>query len=168
VLLSRPVWIRLPDEIRERAHSLHSIGVKGKREPVEVFSILKSSGEFCATLLDASGDAQQEAPCSCIELRLGEECLRLEGPGSLLVGRGPDCDLRVEHEQTSRTHLRVFYRAPAFMLEDTSSNGTTVVQESGAPVLIHRRETVLFGSGRIYPGSIPGSPGAVAIEYLVQ
>ena len=143
--------------------------MKGKREPVEVFSILAQSEDCPPTFVDSSGDLSQEnTPSTSLELSFGGERLTLEGPGDLLIGRGEECDLRVEHTQASRTHARIFYRAPVFMLEDSSSNGTTVVQDSGARVLIHRRGTVLFGCGKIYPGSTPGAADALAIEYQVR
>lgn len=168
ILLSKQLWAELPAGIRDRGRSIPSIAVKGKREPVEVFSILPQDDDCPPTFVEASDHPQESLPSTRLEISLGEQRLSLEGPGSLLIGRGEECDLRIQHSQASRSHARIFYRAPVFMLEDSSSNGTTVVQDSGAQVLIHRRGTVLFGCGKIYPGSTPGAADALAIDYQIR
>lgn len=168
VLFSKQVWDQIPAKIRERGRSIPSITVKGKREPVEVFSIITDCGEYATTLVDDHKARHRNAPSTSLELTLEGKQLRLEGEGNLLIGRGQECDLRIEHDKTSRTHARIFYRAPAFVLEDSSTNGTTVVQDSGAKALIHRRKTVLIGRGKIYAGATPGTANAQPIGYRVS
>ncbi|MFT5289079.1 MAG: adenylate cyclase [Planctomycetota bacterium] len=168
VLVSRQVWDQLPADIRDLGRFISPISVKGKRDPVEVFSILTNENESFQTIGIGADSEQPVLGAGSIELAFRGQSWLLEGPGSLLIGRGCECDVVVDYEQTSRTHLQVSYRAPVFMLTDSSTNGTTVVHDSGAPVLIHRRDTVLFGKGWIYPGSIPGRPDSPAIEYQID
>jgi len=168
VLFSKHVWEQIPAKPRERGRSIPSIAVKGKREPVEVFSIIMDCGEYASTLIDDHEARRRNAPSASLELTLEGKSLRLEREGNLLIGRGQECDLRIEHDKTSRAHARIFYQAPAFVLEDSSTNGTTVVQDSGARALIHRRRTVLIGRGSIYAGATPGTANAQPIEYRVS
>lgn len=168
VLISKQVWEQLPDNVRELCRSIPPIGVKGKAKPVEVYSIFTQAEDCGQTMLQEPVSRQQSMEASNLELRLGEVRLVLDGPGSYVIGRGQECDIRVDNERTSRAHAKVFLRGSAFMLEDSSTNGTTVLPDSGAAVRIHRRDTALFGRGKIYLGSKPGSPGAMAVEYYVS
>lgn len=168
VLLTESLVDRLAPALRERCRRLPSITVKGKQEPVEIYSIVTQVSEHAETFLEAPGDPARRPAGVRLELELDGVRHVLQGPGSLLIGRGPECDLRVDHQRASRAHARVFFRAPDFLLEDSSANGTTVVQEGGARALIYRRETLLLGRGSIYPGATPGSEGARAITFVVD
>lgn len=169
VLISKQVWEHLPAPVRELCRSIPSIGVKGKAQPVEVYSILMQEEDFGQTMIqDPVSASTQSMEASTLELCLGEARLVLDGPGSYVIGRSHRCDLRVDNPRTSNLHAKVFKRGSAFMLEDSSTNGTTVLPDSGAAVRIHRRDTALFGRGKIYLGSKPDSPEALAVEYYVS
>ena len=168
VLISKPVWEGLPEYLRGLCRPIPSIGVKGKVKPVEVYSFISQVEEFGETMLQEPASAQQDMEASSLELRLGEVCLRLDGPGTYVLGRGNECDLVVDNHRTSRAHAKVFHRGSTFMLEDSSTNGTTVLPDSGAAVRIHRRDTALFGRGKIYLGSKPGEAAAQPVEYHVN
>ena len=108
VLLSKQLWAQLPTEIRNRGRPIPPISVKGKREPIEVFSILTQSDDCPATLVDSVDQPQEIVPSTSLDLSLGEERFTLKGTGEVRSGRVYECDLRIEHTQASRTHARIF------------------------------------------------------------
>jgi adenylate cyclase len=167
VLLSKAIWDQASASIRAQGRPLSPIRVKGKAEPVEIYSILTECSEVGETLIQDPGELQGDAPSALI-LILDGLTYTLTSTGEFVVGRGKECSLHVDHHQASRRHARLFYRAPHFVLEDSSSNGTTVVQRGGGRLLLRRKEIVLLGEGYIYPGSTPDTDDNCCIEFSVR
>jgi diguanylate cyclase (GGDEF)-like protein len=58
------------------------------------------------------------------------------GDSPLVIGRGEDCDIRIEHETVSRRHIRIVPSGNGYAVSDLgSTNGTFV---NNAPVLRHQ------------------------------
>ncbi len=169
ILISRPLWDRLEPEIQEQARSVPPVSVKGKREPLQLFSILQGEDtEISGELTMAIVDADENVSVRRIELIYAGQPYILEGEGALQLGRGSKCDIVVAHHKVSRMHARIFYRKPDFVIADSSTNGTYIVPEHGSQAHILRRDTVLFGRGVIYPGAPPGSENAQAVGFDVS
>lgn len=89
--------------------------------------------------------------------------IELNGRRPLLsIGRQESCGLRLKGATASRVHARIECRGDAFVLLDSSTNGT-YVELAGGEQRIRRGECVLHGRGRIGFG---GKPGAEGIEYV--
>lgn len=69
-------------------------------------------------------------------------------PGEYLIGRDPECEIRVDSTRVSRRHARLDLRYSEWLIEDLgSSNGTWVGGERIAqPALIFPRQDVAVGS----------------------
>ncbi|MBI2308848.1 MAG: FHA domain-containing protein [Rhodocyclales bacterium] len=80
----------------------------------------------------------------------------------LSIGRQAGCGLPLKSSHVSRAHARIERRGDAFVLIDSSTNGT-YVELAGGEQRIRRGECVLHGRGRIGFG---GKPGAEGIEYV--
>lgn len=80
----------------------------------------------------------------------------------LSIGRQESCGLRLHSALASRVHARIERRGDAFVLLDSSTNGT-YVELAGGEQRIRRGECALHGRGRIGFG---GKPGAEGIEYV--
>jgi len=168
ILISRTFWNQLDPDVQERARSVPPVSVKGKREPLQLFSILKDEDDaISGELTMAMVEPEQSAGTRRIELVYGGQPYVLEGEGSIQIGRGSKCEIVVAHHKVSRMHARIFYRNPDFVIEDSSTNGTFIVPENGSQAHILRRDTVLFGSGVIYPGAAPGTENAQAVGFDV-
>ena len=72
------------------------------------------------------------------------------------IGRDKRCDLVVDDKGVSRVHARIRYRKGYFVLVDESSNGTSIIDENGDFVRVHRDELRLSGKGKIGVGTNPG------------
>jgi hypothetical protein len=67
---------------------------------------------------------------------------------SMLVGRAPECEIRVDDTYASQQHARVFGRAGGWYVEDLgSTNGTFVNdQRLGAPAMVQPGDKIRVGT----------------------
>jgi pilus assembly protein CpaF len=74
-------------------------------------------------------------------------------PTALTIGRQPNCDVVLEHDQVSRVHARILLAHGSFLLEESSSNGTMVLSDGS---IVHRdnRELPYGETIRLGPFSI--------------
>jgi class 3 adenylate cyclase len=70
----------------------------------------------------------------------------------ILLGRGTECDLLINHSTISREHAEIRYRNGRFVLVDFSTNGSQVSGDGGLK-RAHRRSVDLLGSGSIQLGN---------------
>lgn len=73
----------------------------------------------------------------------------------LLAGREEGNDLVIHDRRASRHHARIEWRQNRFVLVDTSSNGTYLVDPAGQEVVLRRAEADLPDQGRIGFGFAP-------------
>jgi len=79
---------------------------------------------------------------------------------SLTIGRGDQCDIRIESDLASRVHARLDFQQTNFVLTDQSTNGTFVQIDDDDEVYLHHEQIVLRGCGVISLGrQIRGSRG---------
>jgi transcriptional regulator with PAS, ATPase and Fis domain len=93
--------------------------------------------------------------------------------GSLTIGRGVDCDLRIEHASVSRKHARL--HVDPLRLEDlASANGTRVAGRTvarGSSVVLATEQVVEIGAAVLVvhgPESSPVSPGEDRMQALLE
>lgn len=68
-----------------------------------------------------------------------------------LLGRGPDCDLVLDHPLVSRHHAEIRYQNAEFLLIDFSTNGTLLIS-GGRSRSLHHHQAALRGRGSIFLG----------------
>lgn len=83
----------------------------------------------------------------------------------VLAGREEGNDLVIADRRASRHHSRIEWRNDHFVLIDTSTNGTFMVDEGGNEVVLRRGETDLPARGRIGFGYSPQEPGAEVVFF---
>ncbi|MFA9438944.1 FHA domain-containing protein [Uliginosibacterium sp. sgz301328] len=77
----------------------------------------------------------------------------------LLAGREEGNDVVVVDRRASRQHARIEWRAGRYMLVDSSTNGTYLVDGSGTETILRRTECELPATGRIGFGYSPQELG---------
>lgn len=77
----------------------------------------------------------------------------------LLAGREEGNDVVVVDRRASRQHARIEWRAGRYMLVDSSTNGTYLVDGSGTETILRRSECELPATGRIGFGYSPQELG---------
>ncbi len=77
----------------------------------------------------------------------------------IVLGRDVSCQMVVPDRMASRQHARVERRRDKFILTDQSTNGTFVVFDGEAEMVLRREEVMLRGKGRIALGhSVTDAP----------
>lgn len=85
----------------------------------------------------------------------------------LLAGREDGNDLVIADKRASRHHARVEWRKNRFVLIDTSTNGTYLVDEVGNEVVLRRSEVDLPVRGRVGFGYSPLEAGSEVVFFDV-
>ncbi|PAT00832.1 MAG: hypothetical protein BSR46_00285 [Candidatus Dactylopiibacterium carminicum] len=83
----------------------------------------------------------------------------------VLAGREEGNDLVIADRRASRHHARIEWRQNHFILIDTSTNGTYMVDDEGHEVVLRRGETDLPKRGRIGFGYSPTEVGAEVVFF---
>ena len=83
----------------------------------------------------------------------------------VLAGREEGNDLVIADRRASRHHSRIEWRHNHFVLIDTSTNGTFMVDDAGNEVVLRRGEADLPARGRIGFGYSPQEPGAEVVFF---
>ena len=121
--------------------------VKGKQEVIDIFEVIWQREDLTSMAGDLGLPGITQA-----SLRLsfhGKEIEFDQNRLALSIGRGPQNDLIVPHDFTSRVHARIELRRGKFVLIDQSTNGTFVLTADGREIYLRREELILEGTGSI-------------------
>jgi adenylate cyclase len=83
----------------------------------------------------------------------------------IVAGREEGNDLLVLDPRVSRHHARIELRAHGFVLVDSSTNGTFMIDEAGREHILKRNEMGLPDHGRIGFGYSPAETGAEVVYF---
>lgn len=83
----------------------------------------------------------------------------------VLAGREEGNDLVIADRRASRHHARIEWRHNHFVLIDTSTNGTFMVDDAGNEVVLRRGEADLPARGRVGFGYSPTEVGAEVVFF---
>jgi len=83
----------------------------------------------------------------------------------VLAGREEGNDLVIIDRRASRHHARIEWRQNHFVLIDTSTNGTFMVDQAGNEVVLRRGEADMPPRGRIGFGYSPTEVGAEVVFF---
>lgn len=73
------------------------------------------------------------------------------GEGEIILGRNPDCSLRLDLDQVSRQHVRIYFIDDEYYLEDLqSTNGTFVNGVQVTRSVLRNNDLIEIGSTKIY------------------
>lgn len=166
LLVSKAAYEASPRELRQKLRSIPPIRLKGKLAPIKVYScFVQAKRDTDVQLTVAALALRGQAGKAQLLLRLDDAIYMVKPGQPVLLGRSVECNLHVDHNEASRLHAKITYQDGAFVLEDTSTNGTYIVPDEGAPVYLQRQEQAIFGRGRIYLGNSPDLPSSVFVTY---
>ena len=98
-------------------------------------------------------------------LAYGGELVRVAGAAPLVIGRDGGCGLVVDNAHASRRHATISRDGAGWVIEDHSTNGTWLVDQTGRPYRLSQARATLTGSGRISLGRHPDQAGAAVLLY---
>jgi len=149
-VLSSDVVGHFSEDPGDQVRPLGEASVRGKRGPRELFELLDQSE--ASEITEVSSREQVMRRAFILTLKHWRRQTRLS-PALVrhLLGRGKDCDLRVDHPSVSRHHAEIRYRNGRFHLFDVSTNGTRIKTANGT-VNVHRSDMPLPNRGVIILG----------------
>lgn len=156
ILTTEATHALLSPPVRAATRPLFRARVKGTSRETTVHEILWRTDR--ADITDINPGAQRLLPADNGALLLEWQggTIRVDHlRSSVLVGRGPHCDIVVPSRFASREHLAVRTEGTDFFLVDRSINGTFIEFEDGRKLHVLRREVPLDGRGRFFPGESP-------------
>jgi adenylate cyclase len=142
----------LPDFFESRTRSLGATTLRGKEEAVEIVELLgEQSGSNLTVVEDRPPPPGPDPKRNVLALDHDGQHVTVE-QGPFVIGRGSKSDLRVADSRVSRTHAVVERQRDAFLLTDSSTNGTYVQIGGEDALFLHREQLRLHGSGRLSLG----------------
>ncbi len=152
--------------LRASTRRIAAIAIKGKGDDVEVCEVIWQAGEelTMATPSIILVPRQVELILSYGDVRVGIESAN----SGIVVGRDAGCQLVVPDRMASRQHARIERRRDKFILIDQSTNGTFVMFDGEAEVVLRREETMLRGKGRIALGHSVGNVPEETIHFEIK
>ena len=160
IVASRYLVDALPEAERDRLALLGKQMLKGKQEPIEVYSMVLDEGDNTQMAWSSGGQAdagapETIAPSLILELDYQGRTVVVQDGGRCLIGRADRCDLVVPDLRVSREHASIQVRAGRATLTDQSSTGTWVLNGDGAYTTLRRETSALGDHGTIRLGRHP-------------
>jgi class 3 adenylate cyclase len=144
IITTKDTVERLSEELSARTRKFDTTRIKGKPEDMVLYEALWTDD---VTGL-ASTAVREKVVNSELSLRFGDKEQSFDrNSGTIVIGRGKNCDFSVSSKLASRQHARIDYRRGKFVLIDQSTNGTYVRTQDGKEVYLRREELPLWGSG---------------------
>lgn len=143
----------LPPALKACVRPVFYAVLKGSSEESVVYQVLWRTDRADMTDVNLRSDKLIPADAGSLLVTLDNERLRVDPwRANLVVGRGPECGLRVQDRFASRRHFTIRLMRAHFYLFDHSINGTFVTREDGEEVHVLRRELLLDRAGEIRAG----------------
>jgi class 3 adenylate cyclase len=165
IVLTQAAGQQLSDAGRWNLRLIRQVPVKGKAEPMNIY--LLAYDEAHST--EYRPPDHTKTVRTRLELRQGPRVFVVDSVASTcLIGRDPDCAIKVEHQLVSRRHASVERVSGKFFLHDHSTNGTYVDDDGGSgPVLVQREVVQLKGRGVISLGVEPEQNADNLIRFAI-
>lgn len=158
----------IADMARENVTKLQPIGelhLKGMEAPTRVFSA-SVPGLAATTVVFANRHHERPSRTEAVTLSHGGRTWQIGEGETLTLGRSQDCDIVIDHAWVSRRHGELSIRQWQLEYADHSSAGSILRTHDGKELSVHRRATMLSGSGTLILG--PAEAGAEASAILFQ
>ena len=169
ILTSQRVRDALAPLQQAQLRSLGPMYLRGKTEVTEVFRVeWNVDRDADATVMGVS--MLKQVRDAWLELSGSNQTLKLESRGEKLsIGRAVTASLSINDSRVSRLHATVEWRGAQSALSDASRFGTWVYMgKQTEPVVLHRTECYLVGSGQIALGCERSAEAAPVVHFSVK
>jgi hypothetical protein len=169
VMLTGDSFLRLNQTNRSRTSYFSNVYIKGKHEPVAIHQASWNPGDD-TVILNSNRDTPT-VPADKVQLRHRDTDTILTEGIELLLGRGPQCELRVISDAASRIHATLKCQGGQLVLADRSTNGTyarTLAEQPSSDstdVFFHHKVWITSGSGIISLGKPVSSDDANLVYF---
>ena len=174
IVASKDLVDALPATEHERLSLLGSQALKGRQEPMEVYSMVLDDGD--ATQIVRGGGAQAGGgppvtvtPSVAVELEYQGQVTTVHDGERCLIGRAARCDFVILDPIVSREHAWISVRGSRATLTDQSSTGSWIIDDKDVHTTLRRESGTLGGRGTIRLGRHPrASQPAPEIDFWLR
>lgn len=155
---------------RENVNKLQPIGelhLKGMEAPTRVFSA-SVPGLAATTVVFANRQQERPSRTEAVTLSYAGKTWQIGEGETLSLGRSQDCDIVIDHAWVSRRHGELSIRQWQLEYTDHSSAGSIVRTADGKELSVHRRATMMSGSGTLILGPAGAGGDASAVLFQAQ
>lgn len=163
VLIGDNSFDLLDPETKHRLLPIGELQLKGKADPTRVYS--GSVMDFNQqTVVAISPTTDERSRAQGAEFTHGGRSWLIGEGETLTIGRSSENDIVIAEAWVSRKHAQIAIRHHQLEYSDHSSSGSVVQMSDGKQITVHRRATLLSGSGIIFAGTHadPDSPSAIS------
>jgi class 3 adenylate cyclase len=157
IITTEDLIAQLEPALASRTRLFDLATVKGKDAELRIHQILWEE-EAKVTRFATSHELKKiSASTQAIVLKFTDEekLLTNEDLGSAVsIGRDESCNIAIDAEYASRSHVNLEYRRGKFVLTDHSTNGTYILLKDQDEIFIRREEFTLMGEGHISLGEV--------------
>lgn len=165
IMLTDQTWQYLNAENRLNTCVFNKVSIKGKREPYTVHQAVRNQED--RTILvdhDPVHAGEQRHRITSVLLQSGDRKTSIANGSETLIGRGDQCQMRIDSEFASRVHAIIKCQGGKLVLEDRSANGTYIKTLPGhrlsdsCSLFLHQEEWTTTCNGIISLGEpFPGN-----------
>lgn len=167
VLMSGDFVAQLDNQRAASLKSLNAMRIKGKAEPIAVYS-LNSDTVMLQTELAPQVAMAQPPVTVRVKLCLGDQEILLQEGSSITVGRSPDNHFHIARPFVSRRHATLEIANGRVQLSDHSSFGSYLTVEGNVEIFTRRETLPIVGSGHLSPGVSAQDPDAQLIHFVID
>ena len=166
ILTTEATQTNLSPEFKSGMRAVFSAALKGSTTPSTVFQILWHEDADEMTYANFRPRVDSDGEAGSLLVLHGATKLRMDASRAVItIGRGDDCDVRVDEMLASRKHVSIKLVRDHFYLVDHSLNGTFVTLEGGEEIHVCRQELLLERSGVLSAGRGAGEGAAEFITF---
>ena len=167
VLVGANCYDDLSELNKERLQAIGDLHLKGKEAPTRVYSASVPS-LAATTVVFHRNEPERPSRTETVELTYRGKTWRMSEGETLTVGRSQDCDIVLDHAWVSRRHGELTIRQWQLEYTDHSSAGSILQTVDGNELTIHRRTTMLNGSGTLILGPRDAGDGTCAVNFVAH
>ncbi|GHF54529.1 adenylate/guanylate cyclase domain-containing protein [Seohaeicola zhoushanensis] len=152
ILLGDNCYDDLAAPHKKRLVPIGELLLKGKEAPTKVYAASVPSLAATTVVFGRGGPKGRASHTETVELTLAGRTWHLNEGETLSIGRSADCDIVLDQAWVSRRHGEFTIRQSQLEYTDHSSSGSLVLSPDGKELSVHRRTTMLSGSGSVLFG----------------
>lgn len=157
----------LSENSKARLLMIGEIQLRGKNRPTRVYSC-SAAGLSEQTVIFGGKGKDRSSGTELVDLHFGDRSWQIGEGETLSIGRSSECDIILTPAWISRRHAVLSIRRGQFEFTDHSSSGSLIRMANGSEVALHRRATLLNGSGAIYPGPRSHVDESCCIRFITR
>lgn len=149
IIISEDLFLCLDEDNQSSARLYDRARVKGKEQELAIYQVLWEEQNLTSIISAHDGGAAITAKGGLMLVYNGKGHFvsNNEGAKAFTIGRDVTCDLMINSDYASRSHLEISWQRDKFILTDHSTNGTHVTGESGEAIFLKRESSPLLGKG---------------------